>query len=584
VRPLAKPFPSRLFGCAVVLVATALVAPAAPAEEPPVSVDFDVVTADLEGQLFTSVLPFDVPFILTGGVPAGAQELQVRCWELTSATPLTAAERLASPDGKGCWGATPLEWSNTIDPAAPGPSFRVLVPRLEAEKYYQFDFSTKKAITEAEAAEFAAQVAGIVDPFLWGDSARTADLPLRGDLAQGDTLAMRRQLIEGLKTVTGADRFPTTGSIFNEATSDDAAHAELVRVLRPVRDAQGKIAKVATDYNDDIVLLNPNLRLLKAEPSLGKLRDALATRAAGDPAFQDLANRVAIALDLPPAPVLGQGDRASAARLRAFVNQAKEYFATHQPKIEELRTLLAGAPTGSERSLEAKLAPLVASSSLTPADLAAVRSLADDRKLVGTVARAFDPGGGAVQRFEQTLTQRDVALAAVVAAYQTEARNQVAIAGSTTGSFATQSQNYISADTGLLCAPELDDCSTYLGTNIYFRPVNKAAPLNQFGPFFSRESLGRRVSLTLGLTADGIGDGGKTRDDLFSNQSLVVGLGVRLSGSVRFTVGALVFKKLDPNPLIDDETLAGTWFLSMSFDIDVAGGAQGIFKLLNPGG
>jgi hypothetical protein len=91
--------------------------------------------------------------------------------------------------------------------------------------------------------------------------------------------------------------------------------------------------------------------------------------------------------------------------------------------------------------------------------------------------------------------------------------------------------------------------------------------------------------LTLGLTIQGVGDE-KTRADLFNNQSLLLGLGARMTNSVRMTAGGLLFKKLDPNPLADDESLTTTYFLSISFDIDVAPTMQGIgslFKNVLPG-
>jgi hypothetical protein len=104
--------------------------------------------------------------------------------------------------------------------------------------------------------------------------------------------------------------------------------------------------------------------------------------------------------------------------------------------------------------------------------------------------------------------------------------------------------------------------------------------LNQFGGFF--QTLDRRVSLTVGLTVQGIGDNGKTREDLFGNQSLVFGLGARLTNSVRLTAGSLVFKKLSPNPLSTDKKLTTTYFLSISFDIDVAPTLTGIGGLFKP--
>ena len=162
---------------------------------------------------------------------------------------------------------------------------------------------------------------------------------------------------------------------------------------------------------------------------------------------------------------------------------------------------------------------------------------------------------------------------------RTKVEGIAVLAGSTTGNINTEQKNYVSADTGLAYAPEIDEFPTYVGTNIYFRPVNKAAPLNQFGPFFSRESLGRRVSVTIGLTAQGIGDDGKTRKDLFNSQSLVLGIGARMTNSIRLTAGSLVFLETDPNPLVNDDKVAVTPFVSLSFDIDVVPTLQGIGSL-----
>jgi hypothetical protein len=58
---------------------------------------------------------------------------------------------------------------------------------------------------------------------------------------------------------------------------------------------------------------------------------------------------------------------------------------------------------------------------------------------------------------------------------------------------------------------------------------------------------------------------------------------VRVTNSVRVTVGSLVFIKKDPNPLVDDDEEAVTPFLSLSFDIDVVPTLQGIGGLFNPG-
>lgn len=574
-----------------VLLASLAVFPVAAQDDPSGSDDFVVVNADLEGQLFTSVLPFDVPFILTGSVPDGVKTLEVRCWKLDT-DPKTREPRVRSreelaknPQSGACFGGNPLVWSNSIAPTAADPKFRLLVPRLDAEAYYQFKFSTEKQVTPDEAKAFTERIDEDIDALLWaGSPPVTTGLPVSGDLSRTETPQLRSSLVGELLAVTGADRIIEEGSVFNPNTPIEAIHDAFNDVIAPVRDAQAKIDALAENYEDEVTELNPRLASLATDPALARLRSALAARAAADPAFQPLVDEVAAAAAVAPAPILGDGDRASAATLANFVDRARSYLSTHGGAIADLRALLAGQPAGEVGSIETQLAPLVAGGQLTAGDMTALRDLGAPRGLIGAIDRAVNAQPGASEgRIGLLLTQidgqlraRSAALLAVVAEVRIRAQNTVIIAGNTTGSFATQSRNYIGADLGVLCAPELDDCTTYAGTNLYFAPVNKAAPLNQFGPFFSRQSLKRRVSVTIGLTIEGVSDGGKTRDDLIDNQSLLLGLGARLSNSVRLTAGALLFKKVDPNPLVDDETLTTSWFLSISFDIDVAKSIQGI--------
>lgn len=551
----------------------------------PADADFDVVEVDLEGQLFNRVLPFDVPFILTGTVPSGARTLEVRCWVLPrergkrrgDPAVLTDEALKAKPEGD-CWPGGALKWRNTIDPQAANPRFRLMVPRLDAENYYQFKFSFEKTVTPEEAQAFSQQVKGIVDATLWGDPNATADLPLSGDLTVDEIQALRGKLIEALKQVTGADRITQPGTIFSEDTSFEAVRDQFNRLLRPARNLQGQLSATAEEYEDEIANLNPLLASLRSNPDLQRFAAALASRAAADPSAQDHANEVAAALAVGDAPVLRRSDRTSAGALAGFAQRSAAYYSEASAKMSKLRDLLAGKLVGDGGSPQSFVQPLVASGQIPSDALARLVALSQPTQPVGTADRALKRVGEDLlaDRLARLLAGRAAAVAAIAEAYRTQVEGMTIISGSTTGSFATQSRNYISADTGIACAPELSDCTTYAGTNIYFRPINKAAPLNQFGGFF--QTLDRRVSVTLGLTVQGIGDG-KTRVDLFNQQSLLLGLGARLTNSVRMTAGGLVFKELDPNPLANDESLTTTYFLSLSFDIDVVPTLQGIGSL-----
>lgn len=130
---------------------------------------------------------------------------------------------------------------------------------------------------------------------------------------------------------------------------------------------------------------------------------------------------------------------------------------------------------------------------------------------------------------------------------------------------ATPRNPYVSADAGLLYAGDIGTGALYIGSNIYFRPVNKRAPLSQKG------SWSRRVAVTIGFTVTSMADENeRTRSDLFANQSLVLGAGMRLTRSIRVGAGALVFKESNPNPLIAKQSAAITPYVSFSFDLDVA--------------
>jgi hypothetical protein len=136
---------------------------------------------------------------------------------------------------------------------------------------------------------------------------------------------------------------------------------------------------------------------------------------------------------------------------------------------------------------------------------------------------------------------------------------------------ATTQNNYISADGGLLYAGDIGQAALFVGTNIYLRPVNKDAPLSQRG------SIGRRFAFTVGITVSSIADeNNRTRTDMFADSSLVLGAGLRMTQSIRVGAGALIFKESDPNPLVTKKTAAATWYLSFSFDINVAKGLEGL--------
>jgi hypothetical protein len=128
---------------------------------------------------------------------------------------------------------------------------------------------------------------------------------------------------------------------------------------------------------------------------------------------------------------------------------------------------------------------------------------------------------------------------------------------------------YVSLDAGIAYPWRLETMVFYAGTNIYFRPINKAAPLRYKGTFL------HRFALTVGITTTVKDESRRaedlrTTDDEETSNSLLLGAGFRVTPSLRVGGGVLVFKESDPNPLIDQTSVTMTPYVSFAADVDVA--------------
>ena len=211
---------------------------------------------------------------------------------------------------------------------------------------------------------------------------------------------------------------------------------------------------------------------------------------------------------------------------------------------------------------------------LTSSEADSVRALTKPRTDGGALDAAFGfafAAAGAARTYAADVVEEQREVDEIADTAREEARSITILAAGTIGDFKTSSTFYLSADAGFAFVPELNKTAPYLGTNIYFRPVNKDAPLRLHGGW------GRRLCFTIALTLTGIAD--STRDDLFHTQSLLLGGGIRITDSLRLGGGAILFERKDPNPLVDHNRLATTPYLSLSFDWDVAKQLTGFGKL-----
>ncbi len=572
-----------LFGSALAAGLAFLAGPAAaqdPCAPPSVDTGFAEVSVNLSAGTFNRVLPFDVPVRVCGTVPAGTTSVTVQ-YAASQKADLSIDRKcnLLAPPGARLQPETPIE--GHLD----GTTFRVILPPLEAERYYAFCFQRRAKIPDDLAAKFKSAARDVLDKGL-------AEVT-SGDLTAAQSLKLRTELYNRLAAAASAhDLALTEGTVFDLRSGYDAmrgtgtVHEMVVKVLNPQR-REDRI--VAGDPRQGLPPLSERqldfkdaLKAVQASPALAHLIDQLEKGAQTDTTLQELlASRnfkAALALfhaDDEQLSLIAQGrdpgepvpDLMDPDQTAAMANHYDDSSAALGDLAGLIRKVLASPPSSALRA------------GLSADDVAALRGLTG----AGPLARAGNLAfalSGLAQDLQTALAERSTALNALAEIVKAEAAQVEVVDASTTGNFTTTQSNYISADAGLVFAPQLSKGVSYVGVNFYFRPVNKDADLAQFGSF------SRRFAVTLGLTVQSVADGGggtvQTRQDLFGSQSLILGAGLRVTNSFRLSTGAVVFEKKDRNPLISKYSLATTYYFALSFDLNVArafqGGLANLFK------
>jgi len=569
-------FLGRRITCSLVAVAILGMAPrvlgAQPAEvdpcaAPAADTGFAEVAVNLQAGTIDRVLPFDVPIRFCGGLATGAKRVTLQY----------VSDRKNPPqvddDCRGPGGA-PIAWlpAAPIDGRINGTTFRTVIPRLESNRFYAFCFRTESEVTPEAAAAFRPLAREALDSGL---------APIeRGDLTADESEALRRKLLAALLAQMKSDQAIAPGTLFDSRTPhDDLAdrfNGRVRQVLEPQLRRNALLKTYATLQFD----LAQALRALQSDPAVGRLTAALA--APSDPNLAALSNAFRGVLDTME--MSADAIARAAQGLDPTTAEGETLDATFDPatageiagRYDALAQALAGFPELVRRAAgpggvgpegdAAALAPLVAPQG--PA--ARAGALAATLASIATNVQA----SLAARASALDLLASDVALRAVGA--------QI-VDASSTGGFDTFQNYYVSADAGLVAAPALDAVVSYIGVNLYLRPVNKNAPLRQLGSF--RKTFSRRFAFTLGLTVQSIADddngSGPTRQDLFNSQSMLIGAGLRITDMIRLGAGALVFKKDDPSPLITKFDTAVSYYFTVSFDLNVArafkGGLGGLF-------
>jgi hypothetical protein len=560
----------------------------------------------LLGGIMNDTLPFDVPFILWGDIDSRMTK------ELDRAFVVVWMAEL--PGSAGCQ-ETPrktyrqimrvdaMKWTEpdytrrgetppTDADAANRRQFEVLIPSLKPKKNYCFLFQVGpgQPPTPPQVARLAAVLLPAYEAFI--NRAGVID-----ELASAQAAEDLRQEI--IRVMLGAVPFggvtARPGTMFDPAATQTSVlgpfaqlwarvqteHTRVVEGVRRLQDFSANSTNAETLREWRAWLQNDALRRLPAviQQHQAAIRAATPTFTVSD---NDLAAlKVLLSLsdsDLqriirgtppgdPDEPLtqLSAPDRSVADTPPADL--ANEPCPVVPPLSQRCRTLdlYRDALTRAESVVSA------AGTITAPAEAAAVG------KIVSNLVKAIEQTEGDltetrmdILNIQRAVNRRRTEMEAHVRALETLILSDFFTLATTNGNFATRKTWYVSVDMGLAIAPTINEVFPYLGSNIYFRPVNTEAPPG---------SIGTRLSMLIGFSwTDNILEPGERAALYGESASLFLGAGLRLTDFLKVSGGMLLFKGLDPNPTVNRDKIKFTPFISLSGDFDVAKILGGLFK------
>ena len=528
---------------------------------------FTQVIANLASKSFDKTLPFDEEFKIVGTTTAAVRLMQVS-YSLSSDKPP------ACPYVGGDMGAWrgPYEYRNP----AGSTSFEVHIEHpLEAEKTYTFWFCSTSAADTGVVDTFRAQAVSLLDREIARMSVKA--------ISDVEARSLRNRLCDELKTSLGSDQILAVGSLFDCSTEDprrlETFRLRLSDVFLPQFNLQ--LVFRADRYANALTALATSLVALAELPELDGLAAAMRESGhASTPIVAAIADLTAAAARemaegrgpsvAVPAPALAQTSGSVAADVARNFNETEARLRNlYQFLNENLRdeaatknfqaTLKTPLPPGTVAALQA-LAPTAPPDPPCPAPLVcAVINVTTLTEAHNRAAKLLPARAAALQEMSQFIALEIIGVSVIRA--------------TTFAAIDTDKTNYVSAEAGFLGMPRQREAATYIGTNIYFRPINPHAPLSRFG------GVGRRVAMTVGLTLTSIADDEQTRFNLFGDQSLVLGLGVRITEVLRLSAGTVVFRKADENPFVTQKSYAFEPYVAFSVDLNLATGQKGFGDL-----
>lgn len=196
--------------------------------------------------------------------------------------------------------------------------------------------------------------------------------------------------------------------------------------------------------------------------------------------------------------------------------------------------------------------------------------------LVYQAAQALAGAAEGMRQLQTLLREREELIAGWVRQVLVEEQASLLVGGSTVADYDTRAIWYMSADIGSGIS-DLEDFFTYVGWNIYLRPVNKKAHLSWGArPFGLREEFMRRFSFTIGVVQSGFDEVPGEFEGVIGSNAAVLGAGLRINDSLRFSVGGMLFESQDPDPLIDNTRLSWSPYVAISLDWNIGASLSGL--------
>jgi len=502
----------------------------------------DSVPVDLASGSAGRRLPFDVPFTLEGETPPGTSRVEMR---------VQVGEEVDTVEGAG---ATAISGTDSAG------RFRLQVPPLPAGRVVRFHLVLERSLTENGRRLFRQDVEALL---------RREMAPGRADAVAGDDrlrdgtrAAFARALEEGraARTAGGELTFAAAGPFFDANATPEQAAGEFARLSRETRAARSSLEAALRRHDEAVPSLSAALAEIHESGAFSALLAGLEARLELDPRNP----RSPLALS-DEARALARGETPAVPRLirggPGEVSGAREVHRRTARALRELRDWmqLLVVPGGAGRSHVDRLVEMGALSAEQLQALVDLQGRGAIRRAEGWADVLEDYTADA----ERALAAGDRALAGMLADLDAAAagvvvRERLTATGSTSGGL------YVSLDLGLLYGFEVDRGALHAGVNVYLAPVNKDAPLRG-------ASIAKRLSVTVGLTLTNMRE---EDDDRFENLigerwNVFVGMGLRLTGSLRLGAGALLLLRNDPNPLVSDRSLGAVPYVAASLDVDV---------------